>query len=402
MKIALAVVCLLCSLTAWGQQQGISALDDLIHSAEQGNADAQFALGVMYIDGRGVPKDDATAMKWFGLAAEQGLVMAMSRLGKHYKAEGHYSSAAEWFSKAANRGDTTGTSDLRSMKIQLRVKAFFNDSDAQLQLGELYARGWGVEQDYPTAATWFEQAARSGDALSFLAFLYAEGKGVTQSDKQAIRWYRAAADQGLPDAQWMLGRRLLDGEGVSQNNVQGVMWLRKAAEQDYDAAQYSLGLRYLTGHGVPQDYAEARRWLLKCEKNVDALEALGEIYEIGLGVERDYGTAFNYYRQAAEMGNVHAQHRLGKMYMVGKGAKTDHTSGHIWLNLAASGLSGGESDGGFIEPGEWNEMSRGELRSAYFEARQLAAKKLTTKELAEAQRLAREWKPKTWEELKDQ
>jgi TPR repeat protein len=71
MKIALAIVCLLCSLTAWGQEQGKSALDDLIRAAEQGYADAQFNLGVAYANGQGVPQDYGEAHMWLNLAASR-------------------------------------------------------------------------------------------------------------------------------------------------------------------------------------------------------------------------------------------------------------------------------------------------------------------------------------------
>ncbi len=84
MRIALAVACLLCSLTACGQDQGRSALDDLIRSAEQGNAEAQYSLGVLYIEGQGVPQDDAEGVKWFRFAAEQGHAAAQSSLGNMY------------------------------------------------------------------------------------------------------------------------------------------------------------------------------------------------------------------------------------------------------------------------------------------------------------------------------
>ena len=71
MKIALAVVCLICSLTAWGQEQGKSALADLIRSAEQGKADAQLILGLRYDNGQGVPQDYVQAHMWLNLAASR-------------------------------------------------------------------------------------------------------------------------------------------------------------------------------------------------------------------------------------------------------------------------------------------------------------------------------------------
>ena len=53
-------------------------------AAEQGLANAQHNLGVMYDNGRGVPQDDAEAVKWYRLAAEQGFANAQYNLGAMY------------------------------------------------------------------------------------------------------------------------------------------------------------------------------------------------------------------------------------------------------------------------------------------------------------------------------
>jgi len=52
--------------------------------AEQGDASAQFNLGVMYANGRGVPEDDREAVKWYRKAAEQGDASAQYNLGVMY------------------------------------------------------------------------------------------------------------------------------------------------------------------------------------------------------------------------------------------------------------------------------------------------------------------------------
>ena len=86
--------------------------------AEQGYADAQYNLGVMYRKGEGVPQDDKTAVKWYRLAAEQGVVDAQSNLGAMY-ADGQgviqdYVRAHMWFNIAASSGhkDAVGARDL--------------------------------------------------------------------------------------------------------------------------------------------------------------------------------------------------------------------------------------------------------------------------------------------------
>ena len=61
-----------------------TALAGLQNYAEQGNAAAQFNLGLMYASGEGVPKDDAEAVRWYRLAAEQGTAAAQRNLGLMY------------------------------------------------------------------------------------------------------------------------------------------------------------------------------------------------------------------------------------------------------------------------------------------------------------------------------
>ncbi len=66
-----------------------TALGEFRPLAEQGDADAQYNLGVMYEKGRGVPQDDKIALKWFTLSAEQGYARAQNNLGvMYYNGEG--------------------------------------------------------------------------------------------------------------------------------------------------------------------------------------------------------------------------------------------------------------------------------------------------------------------------
>ena len=56
-------------------------VEELRARAEQGDADAQANLGLMYYNGEGVPQDYAEAVRWFRLAAEQGDADAQYNLG---------------------------------------------------------------------------------------------------------------------------------------------------------------------------------------------------------------------------------------------------------------------------------------------------------------------------------
>ncbi len=85
-----------------------TALEKWLALAQQGHAEAQFNLGVMYENGLGVQKDHAQASKWFKKAAEQGLKEAQNNLGKNYAQgrglEQDYIRAYKWLSLAAEQG----------------------------------------------------------------------------------------------------------------------------------------------------------------------------------------------------------------------------------------------------------------------------------------------------------
>ena len=80
--------------------------------AEQGDASAQFNLGMMYDNGQGVKQDDVEAVKWYRQAAEQGFADAQLNLGvKYYQGEGvrqDKGQAKEWFGKACDNGHQDG------------------------------------------------------------------------------------------------------------------------------------------------------------------------------------------------------------------------------------------------------------------------------------------------------
>jgi uncharacterized protein len=115
--------------------------------------------------------------------------------------------------------------------------------------------------------------------------------------------------------------------------------LKERAAQGDAGAQYNLGVMYDKGQGVPQDYAEALMW----------------------------------YRLAAAQGDAEAQYRLGLVYSLGNGVPQDYVQAHKWFTLAAAT---------FTTPSE---------RDQAVQARDRVAAKMTPAQIAEAQKLAREW-----------
>jgi tetratricopeptide (TPR) repeat protein len=183
-----------------------------------------------------------------------------------------------------------------------------------------------------------EPIAMSGDARAqfTLALIYSSGNGVKEDHKQAADWCKKAAEQGLPEAQGLLGMMYETGiGGITQNYEQAVEWYKKAAIQ----------------------------------QNAQAQSSLGKLYYLGMGVTQDYGEAITWFRKSAKQGNVAAQSYLGWMYGNGEGVTQDFIHSHMWANLA--GASGEDSS---------------------IKLRDILAKKMTGYQIAEAQKLASECK----------
>ncbi len=150
----------------------------------------------------------------------------------------------------------------------------------------------------------------------------------------ALREWRPLANQGLASAQYNLGVMYDNGRGVPQDDVEAVKWYRLAADQGLASAQYNLGNMYDNGRGVPQDDVEAVKW----------------------------------YRLTADQGLASAQYNLGVMYDNGRGVPQDDVEAYKWWNLAAA---------------QGNAFAKSH--------KEIVEKKMTRQQIAEGQRLSREW-----------
>ena len=161
---------------------------------------------------------------------------------------------------------------------------------------------------------------------------------------EAVKMFRLAADQGIAPAQFLLGAMYANGQGVPQDYSEAVKWYRLAADQGDAEGQFGLGVRFADGRGVPQDYTEAVKW----------------------------------YRLAADRSHAQAQYNLALSYSNGEGVSQDYVRAHMWFNLAAAHFPASD-----VRNHEMAVRNRG-----------LIANKMTREQIAEAQNLAREWKPR--------
>ena len=162
-----------------------SLIPKLLILAQKGEAKAQYHLGVLFNDGKGVPQDFTQAAKWYTQAASQG----------HVK--------------------------------------------AQLYLGLLYQKGQGVEQDYRQAAIYYLKAASQGDSKAqyYLGLLFYGGKGVGQNKDEALKWLKKSAEGGNEEAKSLLDKILLKPAPkpeVKPERLENISELYEPDEDDYN------------------------------------------------------------------------------------------------------------------------------------------------------------------------
>lgn len=195
----------------------------------------------------------------------------------------------------------------------------------------------------------------------------------TSDFSKAAKLFRPLAEQGNVYAQHSLGMMYADGHGVSQDDTESVKWYRKAAIKGHAPAQNNLGLMYSQGRGAAQNYTEALKWYKEAIKKsyAPAQNNLAMMYYLGQGVPQNYLEAARLNRLAASQGYAISQGVLGVEYYEGKGVQQDYVLSHMWLNIASVNTSD-------IQTQKMFTGLRDDL-----------AKVLTTRQIAEAQELAR-------------
>ncbi|HIF02438.1 MAG TPA: sel1 repeat family protein [Nitrospinaceae bacterium] len=215
--------------------------------------------------------------------------------------------------------------------------------------------------------------------------------------KEAHKLLLPLAEQGNATAQHYLGLMYYNGEGVQQDYKESVRLYRLSAEQGHAGAQHYLGAMYEEGQGVQQDYEETECWLpmrrshkwyrlsakqggakalkwyrLSAEQgDVLAQSNLGEMYEEGRGVPKDFKEAVKWSKLAADQGYAYTQNSLSYMYYKGQGVPKDYVLAHMWWNIASS--NGHKGDMKF---------------------RDIIEKKMSPSQLEKAQEMAINWEPK--------
>lgn len=160
---------------------------------------------------------------------------------------------------AYNRGD------FNTAFAALRQEANRGDSDAEVNLGYLYARGQGVPADQAAAFHLYDLSAQqgNGEGMNGLGYKYQFGTGIKPDINQAIRWYCAALHQGNPRAMNNLALMLDTGKDVPRDVAAARnLWQQSIGHSDVNG-MYNLGLSLIKSPDRPEDRQIGTRWMIE-------------------------------------------------------------------------------------------------------------------------------------------
>ena len=256
-KIILLLISMLVCLDAFSQ-----TFEEILKKAKNHDAAAQCAVGLSYLKGLNVKRDEAKAVEWFQHSASLGYAFG------------------------------------------------------QYNLAQCFCTGIGVSQNFKLGALWATKSAKQGfvDAQMLLGKLYLNGDGVEQNNNEAFRWFLRAAEQDEPSAQHMVAYCYNEGIGIAKNSVEEMKWLSKAAENGDVTSQMMMA------QNADNDN-DAFKWFLRAAElgNADAQYAVGTLFKNGKGVSSDYDKAILWYKKAIEQEYAWAYNDLAYLYFEGNG-----------------------------------------------------------------------------------
>lgn len=180
--------------------------------------------------------------------------------------------------------------------------------------------------------------------------------------KEHVKNVKQKAESGDVEAQFEMGMIYYFGNGVAQDYNEAVEWYKLAAEQGLLKAKYWLDISL----GLKEKIRKAELG------DVGAQKYLGLIYYNGEVVSQNCKEAVKWFTMAAEQGDADAQNNMGVLYQRGEGVRQDYVQAYKWYNLASA------------QQAENAKENRDILRA-----------RMTPAQIAEAQRLSREFRPRT-------
>ena len=329
-------------------------------AAKQDDGEAQYRLGTLYRDGKGVLADASSAAGWFERAAGNGHLAARHAVAMAY---------------LLGRGRSA---DPAKAIGQLKATAEAGHGASHLVLAHMHLRGIGLPKDEQLALARFRRAAAAGEPKAYfeVGVAYAQGALGVADLGEAYLWYEWAAAAGDPDGLERKGNALVRGEGVEADPEAGVAllveavakghkramvglgiafidgigglekapllglaWYQRAAELGYGPAARTLAAWYAEGTRVVADPGEAKLWLEVAARAGDgeAAHMMGELYDNKTAATLDdKARAVEWYWRGARLGNGKAMRGLANLLRSGTGVQQNRTDAYYWYIRAVA------------------------------------------------------------------
>lgn len=361
-----------------------------LESAYCGMPMAMYNVAQNFRLGRGVDEPDwKTAVGWYELylKAYPRYGPAWNNLGRMLSRGGHGIeadplAAFDCFVRADVFGDANGAYNLgrrfRDGVGGLPVNRSRAEDAFVRAANRGHSNGWKAAGDlyfYPRrsllperaekARHYYDLAVKTGsfEALDELAYLLRFGPdNVRDLDSAIPLLKRCAEEQASRWANRVLGECYEKGLGVEIDPMMAIDHYRNGAELGDGICALRLGAALVRGNHVGRDFEEARKWLELAleERQIEAVDDLGFLYENGKGVERDLERAAEYYRIGVEQGFSYSLVSLGLFHLRGlienanpqhgvslieRAANRGYPSAVAWMvRIYREGLGGREPD----------------------------------------------------------
>ena len=175
------------------------------------------------------------------------------------------------------------------------------------------------------------------DAAYKIGLTFLNGINATPNAKEAFHWFKFSADRGSIASITRLAKMYEDGNGIEADPVKANQLYLKAAKSGDQWAQFCIGLRYQRGNHLDENLAQSFKWfsifvLRGCPR---AQVALGGFCDQGYACPKDGNKAMEWFRRAADQGDVMGMDKLGYAYLFGRNVEVDYAEAATWLIKAA-------------------------------------------------------------------
>lgn len=263
-------------------------INDIIAMVNDENVDAMNELGIRYLEGEGIEKNEKKAFELFSKAGEKSIKARFNLAMCYYN------------------GDGTEKNELLAFNMLKELVEKHNHSRSYFYLGEYYYWGGPVEIDYEKAFMYYNEALKLNhkflDAKFCIAYAYYSGKGIEKNYETAFNMLKELVEiDKFPDAYSFLGELYYLGNGIQQDYELAIKYFNESLKYNKNIyiAKYYLGESYMLGKWVDIDYQKAKTYFedILNENHDDAYYKLALMYSGNFGIPKNEQQSNQYFNK---------------------------------------------------------------------------------------------------------